>query len=933
MFTGTIKSRMTALIGTMIILMLCIGVIGLYGVHSTNTKLETVYLDRAVPLSDLTVVLDRIQRSRMNAAIAAQSEDIQEAKRRASMTMERDSEMSEKWRKFMATKLTPEEKELADAFVESWRIYQLSRNQTINDAVNGNFGAAVENFRDQDNVKFEPAHNALFKLVQLQEQVSQHEFNESQKSFDQLFLINSIVIVIGALFTLVIGISIAKHILTSISQARNVVDGITTTGKLDTEINSTGNNEISLLMNSIKKLVEGMKQLCASQQYLKKQHEEGKISYRIPVEDFSGTYAEMGKMTNDLVEAHISMKMQVVALISKYAQGDLSGDMERLPGEKARITEAMDNVKTNLLSISSEIQFLVEGALEGDFSRRGDATKYQYEFKQMIEQLNRLMQISDSGLSNVSHALGELSQGKLSHKIEGDYRGAFGQLKDSSNQTVMQLNGIVSQIKLMVAGAAAGDFSQRIDTAKYQNDFREMIEGLNQLMQISDSGLSNVSRALEGLSHGDLSQTIEEDYRGAFGLLKDSSNHTVMQLNGIVSQIKLMVAGAAAGDFSQRGDIAKYQNEFKEMIQGLNQLMQICESGLNDMVKILHALAKGDLTQKMTNQYEGIFGQLRDDSEQTVTQLTMIVNKIKEAVESINTASREIADGNNDLSQRTEEQAANLQQTASSMEELTSTVKQNAENAKHANELAASASDVAVKGGEVVGKVVHTMSSINDSSKKIADIISVIDGIAFQTNILALNAAVEAARAGEQGRGFAVVATEVRALAQRSAAAAKEIKGLISDSVKKVEDGTQLVGQAGKTMDEIVSSVKRVTDIMAQIALASQEQSAGIEQVNDSITKMDEITQQNAALVEEAADASESMREQAEQLAQVVRVFKLTQGITSNEGAQIVERRGPNRAKNVERIHQSNAADKAKKGRYVLPDSAKSGTDNDWEAF
>lgn len=276
MFTGTIKSRMTALIGTMIILMLCIGVIGLYGVHSTNTKLETVYLDRAVPLSDLTVVLDRIQRSRMNAAIAAQSEDVQEAKRRASMTMERDSEMSEKWRKFMATKLTPEEKELADAFVESWRIYQLSRNQTINDAVNGNFGAAVENFRDQDNVKFEPAHNALFKLVQLQEQVSQHEFNESQKSFDQLFLINSIVIVIGALFTLVIGISIAKHILTSISQARNVVDGITTTGKLDTEINSTGNNEISLLMNSIKKLVEGMKQLCASQQYLKKQHEEGK---------------------------------------------------------------------------------------------------------------------------------------------------------------------------------------------------------------------------------------------------------------------------------------------------------------------------------------------------------------------------------------------------------------------------------------------------------------------------------------------------------------------------------------------------------------------------------------------------------------------------------------------------------------------------------
>jgi methyl-accepting chemotaxis protein len=241
-------------------------------------------------------------------------------------------------------------------------------------------------------------------------------------------------------------------------------------------------------------------------------------------------------------------------------------------------------------------------------------------------------------------------------------------------------------------------------------------------------------------------------------------------------------------------------------------------------------------------------------------------------------ATGQIAAGNADLSQRTEEQAASLEETASSMEELTSTVKQNADNARQANQLAAGASQVAVKGGAVVGQVVSTMSSINDSSKKIVDIISVIDGIAFQTNILALNAAVEAARAGEQGRGFAVVASEVRSLAQRSAAAAKEIKGLITDSVGKVEDGTRLVGEAGKTMDEIVTSVKRVTDIMAEIAAASQEQSSGIEQVNQAITQMDEVTQQNAALVEEAAAAAESLQEQAQSLTQAVSVFKLAQG-------------------------------------------------------
>jgi methyl-accepting chemotaxis protein len=257
-------------------------------------------------------------------------------------------------------------------------------------------------------------------------------------------------------------------------------------------------------------------------------------------------------------------------------------------------------------------------------------------------------------------------------------------------------------------------------------------------------------------------------------------------------------------------------------------------------------------------------------------QLTDIVRGIKGTSDAISSATTQIAAGNADLSSRTEQQASSLEETASSMEELTGTVKQNADNARQANQLAAGASTIAVKGGEVVGQVVNSMSSINESSRKIADIISVIDGIAFQTNILALNAAVEAARAGEQGRGFAVVASEVRTLAQRSAAAAKEIKALITDSVSKVEDGSKLVDQAGHSMEEIVSAVKRVTDIMAEIAAASQEQTSGIEQVNQAITQMDQTTQQNAALVEEAAAAAESMQEQAQSLTKAVAIFKLS---------------------------------------------------------
>ncbi|MFL9879993.1 methyl-accepting chemotaxis protein [Herbaspirillum rhizosphaerae] len=304
-------------------------------------------------------------------------------------------------------------------------------------------------------------------------------------------------------------------------------------------------------------------------------------------------------------------------------------------------------------------------------------------------------------------------------------------------------------------------------------------------------------------------------------------------------------------------------------------IAKIVSRPLGEALDVAKRVAAGDLTADIEAHSKDETGELMLALKSMNDNLLKIVGEVRTSTDTINTASGEIAAGNLDLSSRTEEQAGSLEETASAMEELTSTVKQNADNARQANQLAVSASEVAVQGGNVVGKVVSTMDAINESSRKIVDIISVIDSIAFQTNILALNAAVEAARAGEQGRGFAVVASEVRNLAQRSAAAAKEIKTLIDNSVSKVDDGSKLVAQAGATMDEVVASVKRVTDIVGEISAASVEQSSGLEQINQAIAQMDEVTQQNAALVEEAAAAAQSLQEQAGRLSVAVGVFKL----------------------------------------------------------
>lgn len=477
-------------------------------------------------------------------------------------------------------------------------------------------------------------------------------------------------------------------------------------------------------------------------------------------------------------------------------------------------------------------------------------------------------------LNTAQQIAAAIAVGNLNSSIDIHQQDEIGDLLRSMKSIQDPINTFVTDLDAMAQKHAQGWVKEQLDVSKFSGIYGKMAHEVNELIQSRIA----INRRLIGI----VSQYAKGDFSIDMDVLPgetiviteimNNAKNTFLEVN---NEIKMLAEAGAKGDFSKRSDADRFEFMFKGILTNLNNLMKTCDVGFNDILCVANALAQGDLTQTINKDYPGTFGEAIVGMNSIVGNLKDLVGDIKSSTDSIDVASKEIAAGNNNLSHRTEEQAASLEQTAASMEQLTSAVQHNAANAQQANRLAVDTSEIAGKGVEVVSQVVTTMNDINESSRKIGDIISVIDDIAFQTNILALNAAVEAARAGDQGRGFAVVAVEVRNLAQRAATAAGEIKHLIHDSLDKVSGGSELVTQAGRTMEEIVTSVRGVTDMMAEITAASAEQSSGIEQVNQAIAQMDDVTQQNAALVEQAAAAAESLEEQAQNLVVRVNGFKM----------------------------------------------------------
>lgn len=440
------------------------------------------------------------------------------------------------------------------------------------------------------------------------------------------------------------------------------------------------------------------------------------------------------------------------------------------------------------------------------------------------------------------------------------------------------LKNLISEINTIVSKAAAGDFQYQMDVHHKQGFALEIGQKLNQLNQTLLKQIGGNpeegARVAAAIAAGNLDIQIQlrsGDQSSMMAAMAKMS-HTLKE---IIGEIQEMVDAATGGQFHHKIDLTHRQGYARRLGELLNTLSDTTQEALTDIAHLAQTLAKGDLTQNINKHYPGLFGESAQAINHTVNNLRALIRAIVESISLMSSASSEIAAGNQDLSSRTEEQASSLEETASSMEELTSVVRQNSENTHEANQLSQNAASVAMTGGEVVNASVETMREITASSNRIAEIITVIDGIAFQTNILALNAAVEAARAGELGKGFAVVANEVRSLSLRTTESAKQIKDLIQDSTVQVERGTEQANKAGATMREIVEAIRSVSHLIAEISNASNEQRDGIEQVNKAIGQMDEVTQQNAALVEQVAAAAESLENQAQELKQQVSHFKI----------------------------------------------------------
>ncbi len=688
--------------------------------------------------------------------------------------------------------------------------------------------------------------------------------------------------------------------------AADYVDKISK-GEIPEKITDTYNGDFNIIKNNLNTCIDALNTLLSEHKEMSRQHGLGMIDEVMAVNKFQGAYAEMAKEINELVQSHIAVKMKVVEVVGRYAQGDLNIDMDRLPGKKAQITAAIDEVKKKMLELNQEILMLVEAAKAGRLATRGDSSKFNYSFKEMVDGINSTLDAVVGPLNVAAEYVDRISKGDIPAKITDNYNGDFNDIKNNLNTCIDALNTLLSEHKEMSRQHSLGMIDEVMDVNKFQGAYAEMAREINELVQSHIAVKMKVVEVVGRYAQGDLSIDMDRlpGKKAQITAAIDEVKKKMLELN---QEILMLVDAAKAGRLATRGDSSKFSYSFKEMVDGINSTLDAVIGPLNVAAEYVERISKGDLPSVITDNYNGDFNTIKNNLNNLLIANNEIIEKAKlvssgdltvslakrseadELMEALDNmvkansgmiAQFKVAIGNIvtagqsmqavavELSQGSNEQAASTEEVSSSMEEMVSNINQNAENATQTQKIALQAARDIEEGNKAVAITV-------DAMKKIAEKISIIGEIAEKTDLLAINAAIEAARAGEQGKGFAVVASEVRKLAERSQAAAKEIDELSKSSVRVADESGQL-------LQRIVPDIQKTATLVQEIAAASHEQNSGAVQINNAIMQLSAVTQKNSAASEEMSANAEELAGQAEQLNETVMFFK-TENVSTSEG-------------------------------------------------